>query len=110
MQKLPKNFGPSDIIDPVEAKFRPAFNVTLMTSFNADMLFTKTQIYFIPYILEDTYIYEPVVVDIAEITSYGKKGLFGYFLQLNSGEKLTLANVGRKMREGITAALDERKG
>ncbi|MBR5724985.1 MAG: hypothetical protein IKX62_06395 [Bacteroidales bacterium] len=109
MEELLKTFRKEEIAEPIEAKFEPAINKTRIESFNGEMLFTPTKIYFLPRYEEDQRKFNPVCIEIAEIESYRKTGLFGFEIALKNGYKQRLSNVGKKMREGISAAIEARK-
>ena len=49
------------------------------------------------------------VYDIDEIAGCQKYGLFGFGFVMKDGSKQLFSNVGKKMREGITAAIEARK-
>ena len=108
MIDVPRDFDPASIQDETQATFTPLYNFTRLTTASGKMIFTADKIYFL--------IDNPAVpmnvanwcLDINEIDSYGKQGLGGYKIILADGKKLLFSNVFRKMREGITTAIEAR--
>ena len=109
MLELEKTFRKEDIAEPVEASFKPAVNKTRIESYGAEMLITATKVYLLPSYPEDQNRYSPLCIDIAEIAGCKKYGLFGFGFELKDGTKQLFSNVGKKMREGITAAIEARQ-
>ena len=109
MLELEKTFRKENIEEPVEASFKPAVNKTRIDSYNADMLITATKVYLLPSYEDDQARYNPIVYDIDEIAGCKKYGLFGFGFEMKDGSKQLFSNVGKKMREGITAAIEARK-
>jgi hypothetical protein len=109
MQELEKSFRKEDIQEPIEASFEPAINKTRIESYNGDLLVTATKVYLLPKYEEDQNRYNPICIDIAEIAACKKFGLFGFGFEFADGSKQLFSNVGKKMREGITAAIEARK-
>lgn len=109
MLELEKTFRKEDIEEPVEATFTPAVNKTRIESYGAEMLITATKVYLIPSGPEEQARYNPLCIDISEIAGCKKYGLFGFGFELADGNKQLFSNVGKKMREGITAAIEARK-
>ena len=109
MLELEKSFRKEDIEEPIEASFEPAVNKTRIESYNADMLITATKVYLLPRFKEDQARYNPICIEISEIADCKKYGLFGFGFEFKDGSKQLFSNVGRKMREGITAAIEARK-
>ncbi len=109
MQTLEKTFRKENIEEPIEASFTPAVNTSRIESHNADMLITATKVYLLPRFPEDQERINGRCIDIAEITGCKKYGLFGFGFELADGSKQLFSNVGKKMREGITAAIEARK-
>ena len=108
MEKLDQNFSREKIADLIQVQFEPVFNVTLTQTFNAFLSFTEDSVYIIPRFADDEH-YGSRFFNVSEIDTYGKKGLFGFRITLKDGEKLTFANVGKKMRLGIIEAIEARK-
>ena len=109
MQELDKTVTRDSILDKAQKSFNPLFNLSRINSTEGEMIFTEDKIY---YFFENEavqLIKKPWCVDIAEIASWKKSGLAGYVITLNDGTELRFSNVFRKMREGITAAIEERK-
>lgn len=109
MEELIKNFRKEEIAEPIEATFEPAVNQTRIDSCNGEMLFTPTKIYLLPRFEEDRPKFTPMCIEVAEIDSYKKTGLFGFEIVLKNGYKQRFSNVGKKMRTGIIAAIEARK-
>ena len=109
MQELDKSFRKEDIQEPIEATFEPAINKTRIESYNGEMLFTPTKVYLLPKFPEDQARYNPLCLEVSEIVAYKKYGLFGYGFEFADGSKQLFSNVGRKMRDGIAAAIEARK-
>ena len=108
MIDLPRDFNPASINDETQATYTPLYNYTRLSSTSGKMIFTADKIY---YLIDNPAIKATVAdwcLDIAEIASYGKQGLGGYKIILADGKKLLFSNVFRKMREGITAAIEAR--
>ena len=110
MVELEKDYSPENIDEIAQESFTPLFNLTRINSTPGEMIFSAdNKIY---YFFEN-----PAVkmvkrhwcIDIAEIASYGKTGLAGFKIVLKDGTTLRFSNVFRKMREGIIAAIEERK-
>lgn len=109
MLELEKSFRKENIAEPIEATFEPAVNKTRIESYSAEMVFTPTKVYLLPRYEMDQEKYNPLCIEISEIVSYKKYGLFGYGFELKDGTKQLFSNVGRKMRDGIAAAIEARK-
>ncbi|NLZ19025.1 MAG: phosphoenolpyruvate carboxylase [Bacteroidales bacterium] len=109
MLELEKTFRRENIGEPIEASFEPAVNKTRVESYNADLLVTATKVYLLPRYPEDQARYNPICIEISEIAGCKKYGLFGFEFDLTDGSKQLFSNVGKKMREGITAAIEARK-
>jgi len=108
MIDVPRDFTPASITEETQATFTPLYNYTRLSSTSGKMIFTADKIYFI---IDNPAVPMTVAnwcLDIAEIDSYGKQGLGGYKIILADGTKLLFSNVFRKMREGITAAIEAR--
>lgn len=109
MQALEKTFRKENIEEPIEASFEPAVNTSRIESYSADMLITASKVYLLPRYPEDQARINGVCIDIADIAGCKKYGLFGFEFDLADGSKQLFSNVGKKMREGITAAIEARK-
>ena len=109
MQELEKSFRKEDITEAIEVSFEPAVNKTRIESFNADMLITATKVYLLPKYKEEQDRYNPICIEISEIAGCKKFGLFGFGFEFKDGSKQQFSNVGKKMREGITAAIEARQ-
>ncbi|MBR5018362.1 MAG: hypothetical protein IKX53_01850 [Bacteroidales bacterium] len=108
MINLPGDFSLESIKDETQATFTPLYNYTRLSSTDGQMVFTADKIY---YVIGNPGVRMTVsdwCLDISEIASYGKQGLGGYKIVLADGTKLLFSNVFRKMREGITAAIEAR--
>ena len=109
MQELLKTFRKEEIAEAIEATFEPAINKTRFESYNGEVLFTPTKVYLLPRFEEDQRKFNPICFEIAEIDSWKKFGLFGFEIKLKDGYVQRFSNVGKKMREGIVAAIAARK-
>lgn len=109
MLELEKSFRKEDIQEPIEASFEPAVNKTRIESYNADLLVTATKVYLLPKYKEDQDRYNPICIEISEIAGCKKYGLFGFGFEFADGSRQLLSNVGKKMRTGITEAIEARK-
>ena len=109
MLELEKTFRKENIEEPVEAVFKPAVNKTRIESYGAEMLITASKVYLLPNAPEDQERYNPLCIGISEIAGCKKYGLFGFGFELTDGSRQLFSNVGKKMREGITAAIEARK-
>ena len=109
MLELEKTFRKENITEPIEASFSLAVNKTRIESYGAEMLFTTTKVYLLPSGKEEQARYNPICIEVAEIAGCKKYGLFGFSFEFAHGSKQLFSNVGKKMREGITAAIETRK-
>ena len=109
MQELEKTFRKENIEEPIEASFEPAINKTRIESYNGELLVTATKVYLMPKYEEDHNRYNPICIEISEIAACKKFGLFGFGFEFKDGSKQQFSNVGKKMREGITAAITARQ-
>ena len=109
MLELEKTFRKENITEPIEASFSLAVNKTRIESYGAEMLFTTNKVYLLPSGKEEQAHYNPICIEIAEIAGCKKYGLFGFSFEFADGSKQLFSNVGKKMREGITAAIEARK-
>lgn len=109
MLELEKTFRKENITEPIEATFNPAINKTRIESYGGEMLITPTKVYLLPAGKEEQERYNPICIDIAEIAGCKKYGLFGFSFEFADGSRQLFSNVGKKMREGITAAIEARK-
>lgn len=109
MEQLSLTFDPSTIAADIQECFTPAFNFTKLNSANGRLAFTPGKVYWLPD--------EPMaminqgwVIAVSEIAGCGKYGITGFTIQLKDGKELRFSNVGGKMRDGITAAIEAHKG
>ena len=113
MTQLDLTFTKSSIQEDIQASFEPVYNYTRLASYNGYLMFTATKIYW--FYNEDTAPVQmlklnPWCIDYSEIASYKKTGLAGYRISLKDGNDLNFSNVFRKMRNGITEALQAHVG
>lgn len=106
MLNLGKEFTKAEIEEPVVAEFELAWNVTRLSSFNAQMCFTDKKVYLVPFLPNDILFFDAIAFEYSEVVSYGRKLLAGYEIHLADGSKVSLANVFGKMRAAITEELD----
>lgn len=109
MEQLPLTFVQSTVDPDIQECFTPAFNFTKLSSGNGRLAFTQGKIYYLPD--------EPIallnqgwVINVNEIAEYGKWGVAGFSIKLVDGKELRFSNVGAKMRDGISAAIEAHKG
>ena len=109
MEQLPLTFVQSTVDPDIQECFTPAFNFTKLSSGNGRLAFTQGRIYYLPD--------EPIAllnqgwwIGVNEIAGYGKWGVAGFSIKLVDGKELRFSNVGAKMRDGISAAIEAHKG
>lgn len=109
MEQLPLTFNQGTIEPDIQEAFDPAFNFTKLNSSNGRLAFTADKIYWLPdspmAMLDQGW-----VISASEVESCSKQGIAGFVIKLKDGKDLRFSNVGQKMRDGITAAIDARKG
>lgn len=109
MEQLPLTFIQATVEPEIQAYYTPAFNFTKINSSNGRLAFTENKVYWLPdnpmAMLDQGW-----VVGISEIEGCSKYGISGFIIKLKDGKELRFSNVGGKMREGITAAIEERRG
>ena len=108
MEQLPLVFVQSTIEPDIQECFTPAFNFTKLQSSNGRLAFINDKVYWLPdapmALLDQGW-----VINISEIESYSKYGISGFSIKLVNGKELRFSNVGGKMREGITEAIESHK-
>lgn len=108
MEQLPLTFIQSTVEPDIQDCFTPAFSFTKINSSNGRLAFTTGKIYWLPdapmAMLDQGW-----VIRVSEIDSCAKFGISGFSIKLKDGKELRFANVGAKMREGITAAIEAHK-
>ena len=109
MEQLPLTFVQANLEPEILECYTPAFNFTKLSSSNGMLAFTRDKLYWLPD--------EPIAmmdqgwwVLYSEIAECGKWGVAGFFIKLVDGKELRFSNVGAKMREGLTASIEEFKG
>ena len=108
MEKLPLAFVQSSIEQDIQECFTPAFNFTKLQSSNGRLAFINDKVYWLPdspMAMMD----QGWVINVSEIESCGKYGISGFSIKLVDGTELRFSNVGQKMREGITEAIESHK-
>ncbi len=109
MEQLPLTFNQASVEPEIQAFYTPAFNFTKINSSNGRLAFTENKVYWLPdapmAMLDQGW-----VINISEIEGCSKYGISGFIIKLVDGKELRFSNVGGKMREGITAAIEERRG
>lgn len=108
MEKLPITFVQATVDPDIMECFEPAFNFTKINASNGRLAFTEGKLYWLPE-APIAMLDQGWVINYAEIASYAKTGLAGFAIKLVDGKTLQFSNVGKKMREGIEAALDAHK-
>ncbi len=108
MEQLPLTFVQSSLEPEILECYTPAFNFTKLSSSNGMLAFTRNKLYWLPD--------EPIAlmdqgwsVLYSEIAECGKWGVAGFSIKLVDGKELRFSNVGAKMREGLTASIEEFK-
>ena len=108
MEQLPLTFIQSSVEPDIQESFSPAFNFTKINSSNGRLAFTENKVYWLPEnpmaMLDQGW-----VIKASEIESYGKYGITGFSIKLVDGKELRFSNVGSKMREGISEAIEALK-
>ena len=108
MEKLPLTFVQAKVEPDIVECFNPAFNFTKINSSNGRLAFTDGKLYWLPdapiAMLDQGW-----VIAYSEIASYGKFGLAGFSIKLVDGSELRFSNVGKKMLQGITDAIELHK-
>lgn len=109
MEQLPLTFVQSTVEPEIQECFNPAFNFTKLSSSNGRLAFTNGKIYWLPdspmALLDQGW-----VIKVSEIDSYAKYGAAGFSIKLTDGKELRFSNVGTKMRESISAAIEAHRG
>ena len=108
MEQLALTFVQSTIEPDIQECFTPAFNFTKLQSSNGRLAFVNDKVYWLPdspmALLDQGW-----VINVSEIESYSKYGISGFSIKLVNGKELRFSNVGGKMREGITEAIESHK-
>ena len=117
MIELDDNFGLQDLANESKTKFEDVqYNKTRVSSYGGDLIFTSDKAYFLVappdpnerHPLDFGGAPKSWCIDLSEIASYRKYGLVGFMFVLKDGKEVRFTNVFRKMRNGITEALEER--
>lgn len=108
MEQLPLVFDQSEVEPDIQECFKPAYNYTRINSSNGRLAFTTGKVYWLPD-NPMAMIDQGWVINTSEIDSYAKYGVSGFTITLKDGKELRFSNVGSKMREGISAAIEEHK-
>ena len=118
MIELDDNFGMENLANEPKTKFEDVqYNKTRVSSYGGDLIFTRDKVYFL-VAPPDPRERHPMdfggapkswCININEIASYGKYGLGGFKITLTDGKDIRFSNVFRKLRNNITAAIEERK-
>ena len=108
MEQLPLTFVQATVEPDIQECFRPSFNFTKISSSSGRLAFTPGKVYWLPdnpMAMMD----QGWVIGVSEIESYGKWGLAGLSIKLVDGKELRFSNVGGKMRDEISAAIEAHK-
>ena len=108
MEQLPLTFVQSTVEPEIQECFTPAFNFTRINSSSGRLAFTANKLYWLPdnpMAMMD----QGWVANISAIDSCSKSGIAGSIIKLKDGKELRFSNVFGNMREGITAAIEERQ-
>lgn len=109
MEQLPLTFVQSTVEPDIQECFTPAYNFTKLSSSNGRLAFTTGKIYWLPdnpIALMD----QGWVLNISEVAGCDKYGLTGFIIRLVDGKELRFSNVGAKMRDGISEAIEAHRG
>lgn len=116
MIELDKTFTMQNLANETKTTFEGVlFNNSLSSSNPGNLVFTRDKVYFLldynnvgP---KKLFAKEPTswCIDISEIVSYGRRALAGYKITLADGTVLIFSNIFRKLRSGITEAIEQRK-
>lgn len=109
MEQLPLTFVQSVVEPDIQECFTPAFNFTKINSSSGRLAFTEAKVYWLPE-APMAMLDQGWVIKVSEIASYGKYGITGFSIKLVDGKELRFSNVGSKMREEISEAIESRKG
>ena len=109
MIELEKKMRPEGLEETIEESFQTVYAKNLFTSSNGDLIFTADKVYFFCAPENGFIKIKPWCINISEIAENKKYGLAGYSIILAGGKKLKFQNVGKKLREGIDAAIAARK-
>lgn len=108
MEQLPLTFVQSTVEPDIQECYEPSFNFSKVNSSLGRLAFTADKIYWLPdapmALLDQGW-----VIHVSEVASCGKYGLAGFVIKLKDGKELRFANVGGKMRDSITEAIESRK-
>lgn len=109
MEQLPLTFVQATVDPDIMECFTPAYNFTKINASNGRLAFVPGKVYWLPD--------EPIalldqgwVINVNEIAGYGKWGISGFSIKLVDGKELRFSNVGAKMRDEISAAIEAHKG
>ena len=109
MEQLPLTFVQSTVEPQIQGYFRPAYNFSRINSSNGRLAFTADKVYWLPdapmALLDQGW-----VISASEVDSCSKQGIAGFIIKLKDGKELRFSNVDAKMRDGITEAIEARKG
>jgi len=108
MEQLPLVFDQTEVEPYIQECFEPAYNFTKLNSSNGRLAFTTGKVYWLPD-NPMAMIDQGWVINTSEIDSYAKYGVSGFTIKLKDGKELRFSNVGSKMREGISAAIEAHK-
>lgn len=118
MFELDDNFGLENLANEPKTKFEDVqYNKTRASSYGGDLIFTRDKVYFLVappdpnerHPLDFTGAPKSWCINLSEIVSYRKYGLGGFMFVLADGKEVRFSNVFRKLRNNITAAIEERK-
>lgn len=102
-----KEFSIGNIQGDIQESVEVVYNYTRLASYNGTLYFTANKIYWVCADYEQI-ILDSWCIDTNEVASFQKKGLAGYNIVLKDGNTLSFANIFRKKREALTAALQAR--
>lgn len=109
MQEYEISYSKESLGKAAEETFTPLYNFNRVSSHEGELIFTPNEIYFFFTNPMEKKIFKPWSIEIREILEYKKSGLAGYVISLKDGKVLRFSNVFRKMRNGITEAINRRR-
>ena len=118
MIELDDNFGLEQLGNVKKEVFEILYNKNRVSSWDGQLYITPDKMYFFvtPASMAGRSVFDAGgapkswCLDLSEIESYGRHSLAGYQIILKDGKKVLFSNVFRKLRNGLTEALDERLG
>jgi len=106
-----------------DLKFSLAYNTSRINSFGCELCFVGKEIIcvvsdyemeirggnLLDKLVEKPAPFEPWSIEVSEVAQCKRYGLLGLLIILNDGTEIRFSNAGRKKRQGISDAIEERK-